>query len=474
MTATIVRLRRLVTGDGSDERAFLPAALEITETPASPTVRITAALICAFLLTGIVWSILGRVDLIATAPGKVVAAGNTKLVQVFETGLVREIRVHNGDLVEAGQVLVVLDPTLAGADRTRYQQLLRGAELDQARLAGLVGDAKGDPFAGLDAPATMIQAAREQMASERAAQDAKLLSAEREIASKRADRDSVAAELAKDIAQLPLAHERAKIREGGVSTGFGSKLDLINAQEQVVELENDRLVQSQKLASANAAIQAALSERDRVAAEFIRDRREDLSKAVREAAEAQGELAKAQQRTDLTTITASVNGYVQDLAVHTIGGVVQPGQLLMRIVPSDSAVEVEAIVDNGDAGFVHVGQEAELKIATFPFTKYGLVHGRVVSVAHDSAPDPEAQNQAAGRDGTAPSGEAPGELRRSGGLVYVARIAMDDAALTVDGERMPVEAGMAVTAEIKTGQRQVIDYLLSPIAQHAHDAMRER
>jgi len=474
MISTFVRLRDLITGDGRDEREFLPAALEITETPASPMLRVTAALICTFLLVAILWAAIGQVDLIATAPGKVVAAGSTKLVQVFETGLVREIRVHNGDHVEQGQVLVVLDPTLAGADRTRYQQLLRSAELDQARLEGLLGQAAGDPFASVDAPPAMIQAARDQMVSERAAQEAKILSAEREIASKRADRASIAAELAKDDGELPFARERSKIREGGVSTGFGSKLDMINAEQQLVELENERMVQSQKLVSADAAIQAALSEHERIAAEFVRDRRQDLSKAARETAEAQGDLSKAQERTDLTTMTAPVDGYVQDLTIHTIGGVVQPGQQLMRVVPSDAAVEVEAIVDNGDAGFVHAGQEAELKIATFPFTHYGLVHGRVISIAHDSAPDPETQNQNQGRDAFAAAGDAPAEVRRSGGLVYVVRIAMDDPSLSVDGERTPLEPGMAITAEIKTGKRRVIDYILSPIAQHTHDAMRER
>ena len=472
MSATIIRLRASVTGKGRDEREFLPAALEITETPASPTVRITAGLICGFLLVGILWSVIGHVDLIATAPGKVVPAGSTKLVQAFETGVVRDIRVRNGDRVAQGQVLVVLDPTLAGADRTRYQQLLLSAQLDQARLGRLLGQAEGDPFAAIDAPLTMIQAARDQMSSERAAQDAKLLSADREIAAKRADRASIAAELAKDDGELPLARERAKIREGGVSTGFGSKLDLINAREQVVEVENERAVQVQKLVSADAAIQAAMSERERYVAEFIRDRREDLSKAAREVAEAQGELAKAQRRTDLTTVTAPVDGYVQELVVHTIGGVVQPGQTLLRLVPADAAVEIEAIVDNGDAGFVHAGQEAELKIATFPFTHYGLVHGRVVSVAHDAAQDPEAQNPNLAPQSAA--GDAPAEIRRSSGLVYVARIAMADASLAIDGVRTPLEPGMAVTAEIKTGQRRVIDYILSPIAQHAHDAMRER
>jgi HlyD family type I secretion membrane fusion protein len=465
---------RLAMRGRHPEREFLPAALEITETPASPMLRTTSALICLFLVVALAWAVIGQVDLIATAPGKIVALGNTKLVQAFDTGLVREIRVRNGDLVKAGQVLAILDPTLAAADRTRYQALLQSAELDQGRLAGLLGDAEGDAFAGIDAPPAMIRAARDQLSAERAAQDAKLLAADREVAAKRADRASIAAELAKDDAEMPLAQERAKIRQGGVNTGFGSRLDYVNAQEQFVELQNERAVQLQKLASADAAIEAASAERNRAAAEFARDRREDLAKAAREAAAARAELSKAARRTELTTITAPVDGYIDDLAIHTLGGVVQPGQILMRVVPSDAALEVEAIVDNGDVGFVRAGQAAELKIATFPFTEYGLVHGKVVGLAHDSAPDPETLNDGRSRGAGTSSGEAPAELRRSGGLVYVARIALDEPSLLVDGIRTPLEPGMAVTAEIKTGRRRVIDYLLSPLAQHAHDAMRER
>jgi hemolysin D len=453
------------------ERQFLPAALEIVETPGSPMLRVTAMLICAFLLSGVVWAVVGEVDLIATAPGKIVPAGNIKLIQAFDAGLVREIRVKNGDLVAAGQVLVRLDPTLAGADRTRDQALLRSAELDLARLSGLLRQTEGDPFAGIEAPADMIQAARDRMLSEQAAQDSKLRLGEREIASRRADRASIAAQLAKDDAELPLSRERARIREGGVSTGFGSKLDLISAEEQVVELENDRAIQTQKLASGDAAIQAAEAQAQQSAAEFMRDRREDLAKATRDMAEAQGDLSKAEEHAALTTITAPDAGYVEDLAVHTIGGVVQPGQLLLHLVPSDAALEVEAVIDNGDAGFVRPGQEVELKIATYPFTHYGLVRGQVVSVAHDSAPDPEVQNLS--REGAA-ANDTPAELRRSGGLVYVAQIAMPDPTITVDGSQTRLEPGMAVTAEIKTGKRRVIDYILSPLVQHIHDAMRER
>jgi hemolysin D len=198
-----------------------------------------------------------------------------------------------------------------------------------------------------------------------------------------------------------------------------------------------------------------------------------LQKAARDRAEAQSELAKAERRTGLTSVTAPVNGIVQDLSVHTEGGVVQAGQQLLHVVPNDGAIAIEAVVENKDVGFVHAGEDAEINVEAFPFTRYGLLHGKVVLVARDAAPDPETQAQQA-RIGTSPLGASPDEIRRSSGLVYVARIEVADPTLDVDGKRERLEPGMAVTAEIKTGHRWVLDFVLSPIAQLTHEALRER
>ena len=456
------------------ERAFLPAALEIVETPASPTLRVTAAAIAATLVAGLAWSWFGEVDMIAAAPGKVVPAGRTKQVQAFESGVVRRILVDDGDRVAEGQELILLDPTIAGADRDRFRDQLMRARLDVARLTALLAEAGAgtDPFAEVEATPEAVAEARGRMAADRTGRDAKLAASDREIAAKRSDRAGLVAEVAKIDATLPMVREREKIRRESFERNVGSRLEYLNAVQGRVELESQRAVAEEKVAASEAAIQAIIADRARIAAEIERDWRGELQRASRDRAEAASELAKAERRTGLTSVTSPIAGIVQDLGVHTEGGVVQAGQQLLRVVPAEGAMVIEAVIENKDAGFVRNGQEAEIKVDAFPFTRYGFLQGRVVSVARDAAPDPETQQQA--HVGTSPLGGAPGELRRAQGLVYVARLAIADPALMVDGRKTPIDPGMSVTAEIKTGKRRILDFILSPIAQRAHEAMRER
>lgn len=456
------------------ERAFLPAAIEIVETPASPTLRATAAVICLILLAGLAWATIGQVDMIASVPGKIVPAGRTKQVQAFEGGVVRKILVDDGDTVKEGQELILLDATIATADRDRFRDQAMRARLDVARLTALLADtpAAQDPFSGVEASDGATAEARGRLTADRAGRDAKLAAADREIAAKRSDRAGVAAELARIDATLPMVVEREQIRRASFERSVGSKLEHLNAVQARVDMESQRAVLVEKVAAADAAIQSLVADRARIAAEIERDWRGELQRASRDRAEAVSELAKAERRTGLTSVTSPIDGIVQDLAVHTEGGVVQSGQQLLRVVPAHGRLMIEAVIENKDSGFVRAGQEAEIKVDAFPFTRYGFLHGRVASVARDAAPDPETQQQA--HFGTTPLGGAPNELRRSQGLVYVARIDIDDPSLMLDGKATMVDPGMSVTAEIKTGRRRIIDYLLSPIAQRTHEAMRER
>lgn len=456
------------------ERAFLPAAIEIVETPASPTLRWTAAAICLAVVVGFLWAAIGEVDMIAAGLGKVVPTGRTKQVQAFESGVVRKILVDDGDTVTEGQELILLDSTIAAADRDRFRDQAMRAHLDVARLGALLAEtpATTDPFAGIEASEIAIAEARGRMTADRAGRDAKLAATDREIAAKRSDRAGLAAELAKIDATLPMAHEREQIRRAAFERAVGSKLELLNATQALVELENQRKVLVEKLAAADAAIQAIVADRARIAAEIERDWRGELQRSSRDRAEAASELAKAERRTGLTSITSPIDGIVQDLAVYTEGGVVQAGQQLLRVVPAGGSLQIEAVIENKDAGFVRAGQEAEIKVDAFPFTRWGFLHGRVLSVARDAAPDPETQQQT--RFGPSPLGGSASELRRSQGLVYVARVSIDKPSLVVEGRETAITPGMSVTAEIKTGKRRIIDYVLSPIAQKSHEALRER
>jgi hemolysin D len=198
----------------------------------------------------------------------------------------------------------------------------------------------------------------------------------------------------------------------------------------------------------------------------------DLAKVDRDATEATNELAKAGRRADLETLRAPVSGVVQDLAVHTLGGVVTPAQQLLRIVPADGDIEVDAVVANQDVGFVEVGQEAEIKIDTFPFTRYGLIHGRVERISRDAVDEPQSEQQR--RQGSQSASDEPANVERAHQLVYRARIALEEKGLVIDGKPFELAPGMAVVAEIKTGKRRVLDYLLSPLHRYAHDVLRER
>jgi HlyD family type I secretion membrane fusion protein len=454
------------------ERAFLPAALEIVETPASPTLRVTAALIVLFLTSALVWSYVGRVDIIATAPGKVVVHGRTKVIQPYDTGVVRAIRVADGDRVEKGQVLIELDPTISSADQTRYSDMLVQARLDRARIKALLVPGAADPFASVSAPEDLLAAAHARLEAEEREQTAKLAKIDHQVAEKRAEQGQIEAEIAKIDAALPLVRERAAIRAEGLKSGYGNKLDLLSQTQQVVEEEHERIALQRKHDETEAALNELAAVRKQTEAEFRRNGLTDLAKADREAAEATGELAKAGRRTDLETLTAPVAGLVQDLAVHTLGGVVTPAQQLLRIVPADGEVEVAAVVANQDVGFVEIGQEAEIKIDTFPFTRFGLIHGRVEGISRDAVDEPQSEQQR--RQGSQSAADEPANVERAHQLVFTARIALDEKGLVIDDKPSELAPGMAVTAEIKTGKRRVLDYLLSPLHRYGHDVLRER
>jgi hemolysin D len=454
------------------ERAFLPAALEIIETPASPTLRVTSALIVLFLASALVWSYVGRVDIIATAPGKVVVRGRTKVVQPSDTGVVHAIHVADGDRVAKGQVLIELDPTISTADKTRYTDVLAQARLDQARLKALLASGAADPFAGASAPADLLAAARARLEAERSEQTAKLVKIDHQVAEKRAEEAQIEAEIAKIDAALPLVRERAAIRAEGLKSGYGNKLDLLTQTQQVVEEEHERVALERKHDETEAALAELSAARKQAEAEFRRNGLTDLAKADREVAEATGELAKAEKKTDLLSLTAPVAGVAQDLAVHTLGGVVTPAQQLLRIVPADGEVEVDAVVANQDVGFVEIGQAAEIKIDTFPFTRYGLIHGRVERISRDAVDEPQSEQQR--RQGSQSAADEPANVEHAHQLVYTARIALEEKGLVIDGKPFELAPGMAVVAEIKTGKRRVLDYLLSPLHRYGHDVLRER
>jgi len=474
--AILGHLRGLVRRRPGHETEFLPAALEIIERPASPAGRALAGTLSALTALALVWACVGRVDIIATAPGKIMAVGDSKTIQPLETGVVRAIRVADGDHVQAGQVLIELDPTNALADRDKDALDLMKTRLEIARLGGLRRFIAGQPASLVDppadAPADEIEAARAAVRAQSVEQQAKLAGLDEQIEAKRADQAETEAGIAKLQASLPITADLAELRRQLKEMEWGNKLAWLEQQQKLVEQQHDLPGLIQHRDQALASIEALKRQREQTQAEFEKTVLTDLAGARQKAAEFEKEEDKAAQRLALLTLTAPIAGTVQQLAAHTVGGVVTPAQALMVVVPDDAGLIVEARVPNKDVGFVHAGQEVQIKIETFSFTRYGLIGGRVLDVSRDAVAERSDPAKPRGDDRQKTDGDGGDEQAGSAG--YVAHVALERTSMLTEGGPVELGPGMSVTAEIKTGQRRVISYLLSPIARYRQESLRER
>lgn len=459
----------------SYELAFLPAALEIAETPPSPTGRIFGAIVIALFCCALAWATFGTVDIVATAQGKIVPSGRTKLIQPFETGVVRAIHIHDGQSVKAGDALIELDPTMTTAEEGHLRSDLVAAELDAARLRAALSE-NSDPLAEFNPPqgasAAQIEMQRQFLISQIREQSAKLAEIARQQSQKEAERKTVAATIAKLNATIPVVKERVEVRKYLYSKELGSRITYLTDYQDLVAMQQDLAVQTSHLEEVEEAAAAFKEMREKTAAEYRRTLFEDLSKAEQKVAELSQDVVKAERRTKLQLLTAPVDGVVQQLAVHTVGGVVTPAQVLAVVVPADSHLEIEAMVPNHEIGFVSAGQEAEIKIDTFSFTRYGLLHGAVLSVSQDAITREKPQD-AKGKNNS-PGAETSSSEPSGQELVYSARVSLDQTQMRIDDKMLNLGPGMAVTVEIKTGSRRIISYLLSPIVKYKQEALRER
>jgi len=459
------------------ELEFLPAALEILETPASPAGRTIAATIIAFFAAAIAWATLGHVDIIATASGKIVPTGRTKVIQPLEPGTIIAIHVDDGDHVSAGQVLVELDRTVTTAERNRVGHDLLRARLDVARLVALRAglDAGSDPVGFApppDAPADEVERTRVAMVAQATEQAAKLASIEQQIAQKNEEAEEIAATITKLTASLPMVEDLAELRRKAMQIEYGNRVAHLEAQIRLSEQRHDLIVQRRRGNEVSAAKQALDWQREQARAEYAHKILGDLADAKQKAAELTEDAVKTARKMTEQVLTSPIDGTVQQLAVHTVGGVVTPAQQLMIIVPADSHLEAEAMVSNRDIGFVREGQSAEIKVDTFNFTRYGLLHGNVVSVSQDAIvrdKPPDKPGSEKSKGALAESSEPQGQE-----LLYAARVSLDRMQMRIDDRLVNLAPGMAVSVEIKTGSRRVIEYLMSPLLRYKQESLRER
>ena len=458
----------------AEELAFLPAALEIVDTPPSPAGRAIGICVILIFCIGLVWAAFGHIDIVASAQGRIVPSDRVKVIQPMEIGVVRTLLVEDGQKVKAGDVLLEIDPTINEAEARQAGRDLRITRLDIARLRAALSD-DSDPIGAFKPPADAdpLQAGdqRRFLESQVAEHRAKVGALDRQRQQKEAEVEATAATVAKLEAMIPVLQQRFEIRRNLASQELGSKLQYLEMLQSLTEMQQELKVQQNNKRVAEAAAAAIGEQRAQAVAEYRRGLFDELGKMVQKENGLAETLVKAEQKAKLQALKAPVDGTVQQLAVHTVGGVVTPSQELMVVVPANSRLEIEANIPNRDIGFIQAGQEAEIKVDTFNFTKYGLMHGNVVSVSQDSIkrqkPSDPAKEKSA--SSVAETSEPQGQE-----MVFQARISLDQTNMLIDGKRVQLSPGMAVTTEIKTGSRSVLSYLLSPILRARQESMRER
>jgi hemolysin D len=456
------------------ELAFLPAALEIVETPPSPIRRAIAAAIILMFCAALAWAWWGTIDIVASATGKIVPSGRTKVVQPFETGVVRSIQVQDGQTVRAGDVLIELDPTVNEAERDHLRDDLLAEQLNIARVHAALA-AGDDPAADFTPPPgaapVLVGAQRRLLLNQVIEYRAKVAALARQEAQKDAEQATIAATIQKLETTIPVIQQRVDIRKALMEKELGSKLTYFEVLQLLVEQQQELAVQKSHLREAEAAAAAIRETRRQAVAEYQHTLSDELAKAEQKANGLAQDLIKAEQKTRLQLLTAPVDGMVQQLAVHTVGGVVTPAQALLAVVPSDSRLEIEAMVSNRDIGFERAGQDAEIKVDTFNFTRYGLLHGEVLTVSQDAVIRDRQQDRAADRP---PGAQNDTSEPKGQELNYSARISLDRTRMQIDDRMVNLSPGMAVTVEIKTGSRMILSYLLSPLLRYRQEALRER
>lgn len=438
---------------GEAEMAFLPAALEVSERPASTTARIIALTLCAFFAGSVAWASLGELDIVAVAAGKLIPSEQVKVIQPLEAAIVRAIHVAEGQKVKKGDVLIELEVTGGVNDVDRLLADFDTARADAARLSALLEPQPEKAFApASDLPRHLVDLARTQMNAQLAEHRAKLASLDAELVKKRAELRTLAADMARLSNVIAQAEDRAQRRKTLTDQGLNSHLDLSRAQQEVSEAQGNREVAKSRQAETQAAIVSLESQKDQARGEFRRDATAKLAESRAKANTAEQELAKANQRQKVLSLTAPVDGTAQQLDVHTVGGVVQPAQKLLVVVPAGAVLEIEAKLPNKDIAFVEVGQEAIVKVEAFPFTRYGTLNGKVTTISLDAVQDDKTKE-----------------------YFFPIRVAVEQAAITVEGgKRIPLTPGMAVSAEVRTGTRRPIEYVLAPLQRYKDESGRER
>lgn len=447
----------------ADPLDFSPPLLRIREQPPAPLAGWMARLLIALFVFMVILAAVGQVDIVAIAEGKLVPESYLKIVQPAEQGVVREILVREGGQVEAGQVLIRMDPVLTNADASQLQADFQRRRLALRRIDAQLAD---QPFARAadDPPALHAELLAQHAAYVHAYRNA--LAQEQALREKAGHDLAAAREIKFKLEQvLPhyLAQEAAYARL--TREGFAGQLMLTDKQRERIEKEQDLRSQEHVIRSNLSLIAQSDKRIEQITADYRRQLQVERVEHANQLERLRQELAKISHRQGLLELRASQSGTVKDLATHTVGTVAAPGTILMTIVPLEDKVMAEVWVGNQDVGFVRSGQGVKLKLAAYPFQKYGLLQGQVARLSADASELPAVSARAEQQGGR----DRPGTPLAFRTLVHLQNQTLQSGELG-----LALGAGMQVTAEISLGQRSVLEYLLSPLRTAFHEAGRER
>jgi hemolysin D len=443
---------------------FAPDLLAIQERPPGRIPRVMLRTVAVLIGLLVLWAIFGKLDIVASAEGRLVPATYTKIVQPADAGIVQDILVAEGQAVQAGQVLMRMDAKLAQAD---LATLGNESALKTLTLRRIDAELANQPFLQkqADPPVLYAEILAQYTAKRRAYMDA--VNQETEVLNK-ARQDLLAAQQiqTKLLATLPIIEEQAKAQDDLASKGFFSPLAAKDKLREKLEKEQDLKAQQATVASLRAVIAQSEQKLKAIKSNYDSQLQTERVQASGEAAKLAQELGKQAYKSSLLELRAPVAGTVKDLATHTRGAVVSPGTILMTVVPKDEPLLAEVQVRNEDVGFVATGQSVKVKLSAYPFQKFGMLEGTVKTVSADSN---LAQNdpQQVQKMGTADT-QLP--------LTYKAMVALDKQHLFAQAsqETLKLSAGMQVVAEIHQGRRTVFEYLTSPVQKIGKEAGRER
>lgn len=452
---------RLFSAEEQDVLEFAPALLRSQAIPPHPMSQAVLRVVMLMLAALLLWAMLGKLDIVAVAEGKLVPQTYLKIVQPSESGIVQEILVHEGETVHAGQVLMRMDTLISEADGKSLEAELQRKQMTLRRIDAQLSHV---PFkAGQGSPAALFSEIHAQYQANLAAQEAALAEERTRLSKAREELAAAEQVKAKLAAILPHYRQQESAFDKLAKDNFAGPLMASDKRRERIEKESELNTQEHLIESAKASIAQSEKKLIQLESDYRRQLYTERNETHGQSEKLAQEVAKQHHKQSLLELRASQDSVVKDIATHTIGTVVQPGTVMLTLVPVNEKLRAEVMVSNEDIGFVRVGQLAKIKLAAFPFQKYGMVDGRVEYVGADAQDNTmQEAGMTADRD------------RKSQPLSYKTLVALNSMSLELEGTRLLLNAGMQTTAEIKLGEQTVLEYLLSPVRKAFHEAGRER